>query len=163
MEVPMKYIWFLVLFITLGIAGIDGVYGAGECGNSSPDKEASKLAACAAAAQYPKAKVSHRCCSQVEKIGQNPKCLCALLFSNSAKSAEIQPEVAVTVPKRCNIANRPVGYQCGGQFLHVISISLTLFFSVVLPCSFNMELQWLLRSSHLKTINLFCFAAYTFA
>ncbi|KAE7996701.1 hypothetical protein FH972_001401 [Carpinus fangiana] len=114
MEVPMKYIWFLVLFITLGIAGIDGVYGADECGKSSPDKEASKLAACAAAAQYQNAIVSHRCCTQVEKIGQNPKCLCAVLFSDSAKSAEIQPEVAMTVPKRCNIANRPVGYKCGG-------------------------------------------------
>ena len=150
----MKYIGFLVLlFITLGIAGIDGVYGAGECGKSSPDKEASKLAPCASAAQDQNAKVSDRCCSQVEKISQNPKCLCALLFSNSAKSAGVQPEVAVTVPKRCNIANRPVGYQCGGQFLRVISISLTLFFSVFLPCSFNMELQWPL---HLISKLLIC-------
>jgi len=26
------------------------------------------------------------------------------------------PEVAVTIPKRCNIADRPVGFKCGGQF-----------------------------------------------
>jgi hypothetical protein len=45
----MKNICFLVLFITLGIAGIDGVYGAGECAKSSPDMEAFKLAPCASA------------------------------------------------------------------------------------------------------------------
>ncbi|XP_059456214.1 uncharacterized protein LOC132186322 [Corylus avellana] len=114
MVVPMmKYIWFLVLFITLVIAGIDGVYGAGECGKSSPDKEASKLAPCASAAQNQHARVSDRCCSQVKKIGQNPKCLCAVLYSDSAKNAEVKPEVAMSIPKRCNIANRPVGYKCG--------------------------------------------------
>jgi hypothetical protein len=41
-----------MLFVTLGIAVIDG---AGECGTSSPDKEATKLVPCAAAAQYHKA------------------------------------------------------------------------------------------------------------
>jgi hypothetical protein len=28
--------------------------------------------------------------------------------------AGIKPEVAITIPKRCNIADRPVGYKCGG-------------------------------------------------
>jgi hypothetical protein len=116
MEVPMKNICFLVLFITLGIAGIDGVYGAGECGKSSPDMEAFKLAPCASAAQDEDAGVSDRCCSQVKKIGQNPSCLCAAMLSNTAKSSGAKPEVAVTIPKRCNIADRPVGFKCGGQF-----------------------------------------------
>jgi hypothetical protein len=60
--------------------------------------------------------VSDRCCSQVKKIGQNPRCLCAAMLSNTAKSSGAKPEVAVTIPKRCNIADRPVGFKCGGQF-----------------------------------------------
>ena len=116
MEVPMKYACFLVLFITLGIAGNGGVYGAGECGKSSPDMEAFKLAPCASAAHDQNADVSDRCCSQVKKLGQNPRCLCAVMLSNTAKSSGVKPEIAVTIPKRCNIADRPVGYQCGGEF-----------------------------------------------
>jgi hypothetical protein len=134
MEVPMKYICFLMLFVTLGIAAIDG---AGECGTSSPDKEASKLAPCASAAQYQKAGVSDRCCSQVKKISQNPRCLCATMLSNTAKSAGAKPEVAATIPKRCNIANRPVGYKCGGQFyIYIIAIH-SPFPCAFLPCSFS--------------------------
>ncbi|XP_059456215.1 uncharacterized protein LOC132186323 [Corylus avellana] len=117
MEVPMKYACFLVLFITLAIAGIDGVYGAGECGKSSPDMEAFKLAPCVSAAQDENAEVSGRCCSQVKKMEQNPRCLCAAMLSNTAKSAGVKPEVAVTIPKRCNIADRPVGYKCGAYTL----------------------------------------------
>ncbi|XP_062155341.1 uncharacterized protein LOC133863421 [Alnus glutinosa] len=110
MEVPMKYICFLMLFVTLGIAVIDG---AGECGTSSPDKEATKLVPCAAAAQYHEAGVSDRCCSQAKKISQNPRCLCAAMLSDTARCAGAKPEVAATILKRCNIANRPVGYKCG--------------------------------------------------
>ncbi|KAF5453616.1 hypothetical protein F2P56_028509 [Juglans regia] len=116
-QVPMKYIWFLVLLVVVGIAAIDEVYGAGECGKSSPDMEAFKLAPCASAAQDVRAHVSDRCCSQVKKIGQNPKCLCAAMLSNTAKSSGAKPEVAVTIPKRCNIADRPVGYKCGDYTL----------------------------------------------
>ncbi|XP_062155339.1 uncharacterized protein LOC133863419 [Alnus glutinosa] len=112
MEAPMKYICLLMLFVTLGIAVIDG---AGECGISSPDMEATKLVPCAAAAQYQKAGVSDRCCSQVKKISQNPRCLCAAMLSDTARDAGAKPEVAATIPKRCNIANRPVGYKCGGN------------------------------------------------
>ncbi|KAH0467549.1 hypothetical protein IEQ34_002582 [Dendrobium chrysotoxum] len=49
------------------------------------------------------------------KIGQNPKCLCAVMLSNTAKSAGVNPGVAVTIPKRCEISNRPVGYKSGGE------------------------------------------------
>ncbi|KAB1217801.1 hypothetical protein CJ030_MR3G014789 [Morella rubra] len=110
MAVQRKYIFFLVLVAILGIAG---VHGAGECGKSSPDMEAFKLAPCASAAQDKDAEVSDGCCSQVKKIGQNPKCLCAVMLSNTAKSSGIKPEIAVTIPKRCNIADRPTGYKCG--------------------------------------------------
>lgn len=115
-KASMKCICFLAFLVILGTAGLDGVYGAGECGKSSPDREAWKLAPCASAAQDAGAQVSDRCCSVVKKIGQNPSCLCAVMLSNTAKSAGVKPEIAVTIPKRCNIAERPVGYKCGGLF-----------------------------------------------
>ncbi|XP_062157176.1 uncharacterized protein LOC133864778 [Alnus glutinosa] len=114
MEVPMKYICFLMLLITLGIAGIDG---AGECGTSSPDMEATKLAPCASAIQSQNARVSDRCCTQVKKLTQNPTCLCAVILSNTAKFARVKPDVALAVPKRCNITDRPVGLKCGAYTL----------------------------------------------
>jgi hypothetical protein len=52
-----------MLFVTLGIAVIDG---AGECGTSSPDKEATKLVPCAAAAQYHKAGACLATCFETE-------------------------------------------------------------------------------------------------
>ena len=113
----MKYICFLWFLAILGIVLLNVAEGAGECGRSSPDMEAWKLAPCAMAAQDSNAQVSNSCCQQVKKMGQNPRCLCAVMLSNTAKSAGIKPEIAVTIPKRCNIADRPVGYQCGGIFL----------------------------------------------
>ncbi|XP_059647124.1 putative lipid-transfer protein DIR1 [Cornus florida] len=110
MEATMKVMGILALLVIVSIAGVDG---AGECGKSSPDDEAMKLAPCAAAAQDEKAGVSDSCCLQVKKIGQNPTCLCAIMLSDTAKNSGIKPGVAITIPKRCNIANRPVGYKCG--------------------------------------------------
>ncbi|KAF3433588.1 hypothetical protein FNV43_RR24690 [Rhamnella rubrinervis] len=103
--------------LALCTAGLDGVYGAGECGKSSPDREAFKLVPCASAAQDVNAPVSDRCCSAVKKIGHNPTCLCAVMLSNTAKSSGVKPEIAVTIPKRCNISDRPVGYKCGAYTL----------------------------------------------
>lgn len=118
MALPMKYACFLVLLVVLGIAGFKGVDAAGQCGNSSPETEAWKLAPCAAAAQNEKVGPSKGCCLQVKKLGQNPNCLCAVMLSNTAKSSGVRPEIAVTIPKRCNLADRPVGYKCGGLFYH---------------------------------------------
>ncbi|KAK3018979.1 hypothetical protein RJ639_003398 [Escallonia herrerae] len=106
----LKVIFLLGLITFSGIAVLEQVDGAGPCGKSSPDNEAMKLAPCAAAAQDEKSAVSSGCCLQVKKIGQNPACLCAVLLSDTAKSSGIKPEVAMTIPKRCNIADRPVGY-----------------------------------------------------
>ncbi|TQD89408.1 hypothetical protein C1H46_025051 [Malus baccata] len=113
MEAPMKYICLIVFLAILGISQFNGAYGAGECGKSSPDSEALKLAPCASAAQDEKAPVSASCCSQVKRIGQNPSCLCAVMLSSTAKMSGVKPEIAVTIPKRCNIADRPVGFKCG--------------------------------------------------
>ncbi|MCD7451484.1 hypothetical protein HAX54_012153 [Datura stramonium] len=107
----MKYLLSVVGFVVL--LGITGANGAGECGRNSPDMEAMMLLPCAEAASDENASVSRSCCSQIQKLGQNPKCLCAVMLSNTAKSAGANPEIAVTIPKRCNLANRPIGYKCG--------------------------------------------------
>ncbi|KAK6929417.1 Bifunctional inhibitor/plant lipid transfer protein/seed storage helical domain [Dillenia turbinata] len=111
---PKLGIWWSWSFIIIGIKRANG---AGECGRSSPDIEAWKLAPCAEAAQDENAEVSDSCCAQVKKIGQNPKCLCAVMLSNTAKMSGANPEIAVTIPKRCNLADRPVGYKCGCELL----------------------------------------------
>ncbi|KAL3523911.1 hypothetical protein ACH5RR_016745 [Cinchona calisaya] len=117
MERVMKSFCVLGFLLVLGISCLNGANGAGECGRSSPDMEALKLIPCAEAAQDENAAVSDSCCAQVKKLGQNPKCLCAVLLSNTAKSSGVKPEVAITIPKRCNLADRPVGYKCGAYTL----------------------------------------------
>ncbi|TVU01766.1 hypothetical protein EJB05_52762 [Eragrostis curvula] len=107
----------LVLLVALAAAAA-AVHGAGECGATPPDRMALKLAPCASAAQDPKSAPSNACCTAVRTIGkQSPQCLCAVMLSKTAKSSGIKPEVAITIPKRCNIADRPVGYKCGDYTL----------------------------------------------
>ncbi|KAK5804322.1 putative non-specific lipid-transfer 2 [Gossypium arboreum] len=115
MAAAMKLISVLGLIVLISVGKV--VDAAGECGKSAPDNEAMKLAPCAEAAQDENAPVSASCCAQVRKIGQSPKCLCAVMLSNTAKASGIKPEIAITIPKRCNIANRPVGYKCGAYTL----------------------------------------------
>ena len=109
----MRNIFLLGVLVVLVIAELSEVNGAGECGRANPDMEAFKLAPCASAAQDESASPSSSCCAAVKKLGQNPKCLCAVMLSNTAKSSGVKPETAITIPKRCNIADRPVGYHCG--------------------------------------------------
>nr|XP_043634666.1 putative lipid-transfer protein DIR1 [Erigeron canadensis] len=113
MEASMKNICLFGFVMVLVIAGLSEVSGAGECGKANPEMEAFKLAPCASAANDENASVSSSCCAAAKKLGQNPKCLCAVLMSNIAKSSGVNPEIAMTIPKRCNIADRPVGYKCG--------------------------------------------------
>ncbi|OMO97309.1 hypothetical protein COLO4_14693 [Corchorus olitorius] len=114
MAATLKFMCVLGLIVLVSIVGLDA---AGECGKSTPDNEAFKLAPCYQTAQDEKAPVSGGCCAQVKQIGQNPSCLCAVMLSNTAKSSGIKPEIAITIPKRCNIANRPIGYKCGSYTL----------------------------------------------
>ncbi|GMP68124.1 hypothetical protein CsSME_00027844 [Camellia sinensis var. sinensis] len=113
MEAPKKYICVLGFLLFLGIAELGGVNGAGECGKASPDTEAFKLIPCASAAKDENATPSSACCLQVKKLGQNPGCLCAVMLSNTTKNSGVNPEIAITIPKRCNLSDRPVGYKCG--------------------------------------------------
>ncbi|XP_065865142.1 putative lipid-transfer protein DIR1 isoform X1 [Euphorbia lathyris] len=118
MAIPVKSLCIVAFLVALGIAGFNRADGAGECRKSTnPDKEAFKLAPCASAVQNQDAPVSSQCCAQVKKMGENPSCLCAVMLSNTAKSFGVKPEVAINIPKRCNIADRPVGYKCGAYTL----------------------------------------------
>lgn len=110
----MNNILFLLLIVILGLINYSEVYGAGECGISSPDKEAWKLVPCVAAAMDGNTPVSEKCCNQIKKLGQKIACLCSIVLSNTAKMFGVKPEIAVTIPKRCNIDDRPVDYKCGG-------------------------------------------------
>ncbi|XP_043725616.1 putative lipid-transfer protein DIR1 [Telopea speciosissima] len=117
MEVQVKHIVLLGLLLVLGITGIEKVHEARECGSSPVETEALKLAPCVMAGQDQNTAPSAKCCLQIKQIGKNPSCLCAVMLSQTAKSVGVKPEVAVTIPKRCNIANRPVGYKCGAYTL----------------------------------------------
>ncbi|KAK4365956.1 hypothetical protein RND71_013836 [Anisodus tanguticus] len=77
----MKYLCVIGFLVLLGIAEANG---AGECGRNSPDMEAMKLIPCAEAASDENTSVSKRCCLQIQKLGQNPKCLSAVMLSNTA-------------------------------------------------------------------------------
>ncbi|KAF5195592.1 Bifunctional inhibitor/lipid-transfer protein/seed storage 2S albumin superfamily protein [Thalictrum thalictroides] len=117
MESPMKNICILGFLLVIGIAGLERADGAGECGRTSPDAVAWKLLPCASAVRDKNADVSADCCTQVKKIGQNPTCLCAVMLSNTAKMSGADPEVAITIPKRCKLDDRPVGMKCGAYTL----------------------------------------------
>lgn len=130
----MKLVFLLGLVVVFNFGMVEKVYGAGECGKSSPDDEAMKLTPCATAAQDEKAPVSGGCCAQIKKIGQNPKCLCAVLLSDTAKASGVKPQVAMGIPKRCNFANRPVGYKCGRK---CDCIFFVLLFKTL--CSFEIQ------------------------
>ncbi|XP_057983856.1 uncharacterized protein LOC131168444 [Malania oleifera] len=104
----------VVVVVVVGIvAGVEKTEAAGECGKSDPNKVALKLAPCAGAAQDENVVVPAKCCEQVRAIGRNPPCLCAVMMSDLAKNSGMKPAIAITIPKRCNIADRPVGYKCG--------------------------------------------------
>lgn len=120
MTCSLKVLCLMCLLVMTWLGRTNGA--GGSCGRLSPDKVAIQLAPCAAAAKDGKAPVSRNCCVQVKRIGKNPACLCAVLLSRTAKAAGINPQVAISIPKRCAFANRPVGYKCGRKY--VLNFSL---------------------------------------
>lgn len=139
MDVSVKCLCLLGLFVVASVVSFEGVDGAGECGSVPVDRMAFRMAPCASASQDPEAQVSDRCCSAVEQLGKNPSCLCAVMLSNTAKSAGVRPEVAMTIPKRCNLADRPIGYKCGGEFF-------MRFFAILVHCSLPLAYKLMLQS-----------------
>ncbi|KAK4264097.1 hypothetical protein QN277_029432 [Acacia crassicarpa] len=87
---------------------------AGECGRTPIGSVAASLAPCLPATGNVRARVPPACCARVgAMIRMSPRCLCAVLLSPMARQAKINPAIALTVPKRCNIRNRPAGKKCG--------------------------------------------------
>ncbi|RCV33576.1 hypothetical protein SEVIR_7G101000v4 [Setaria viridis] len=108
----------LLLVVAMVLAAACLADGKGECGASPPEKVAQKLAPCESAAKKPNSAPSSGCCNAVHTIGkQSPECLCAVMLSKAAMKHGIKPEVAITIPKRCNLVDRPVGYKCGDYTL----------------------------------------------
>ncbi|KAG6602641.1 uncharacterized protein LOC111463057 [Cucurbita moschata] len=119
MESFKKYTSLLLFLALFLVTARSDYYGQqrGECAPSNPEREAFKMMPCLSASKDPYYPVSHRCCDQVRKLGQSTSCLCAVMLSNTAAMVGAKPEIAITIPKRCNIAERPVGYNCGGYEL----------------------------------------------
>ncbi|CAI9774702.1 unnamed protein product [Fraxinus pennsylvanica] len=106
---------FKVPFVSLFLVYLVGwANAAGECGHTPINAAATSLSPCLVAASNVRAKVPPSCCTKViALIKSAPKCLCTVLLSPLAKKAGIKPAIAITVPKRCNIRNRPAGKKCG--------------------------------------------------
>ncbi|CAL9176632.1 unnamed protein product [Musa hybrid cultivar] len=111
MEVTVKCLYVLALLLLICNDGTERVDGAGECGRVPVRRMALQMAPCASAAQDARLPVSAGCCAAVKKMGRNPSCLCAVMLSDTAKSVGVKPDVAMTIPKRCNLADRP-GIHC---------------------------------------------------
>ncbi|KAJ1270920.1 hypothetical protein BS78_06G087900 [Paspalum vaginatum] len=106
---------FPLLALVLVLGGAPPGAGAGECGGTRPDHLALRLAPCASAVEDPDTAPSGGCCAAARDIGwrHSPECLCALLLSDTVRHSGVDLGVVITIPKRCNLAGRPVGYKCG--------------------------------------------------
>ncbi|XP_057495875.1 non-specific lipid transfer protein GPI-anchored 2 [Actinidia eriantha] len=108
----------LIAYLLASHAFLDLAGAAGECGKTPIQAAAATLSPCLAAAGNAKAKVPPTCCTKVNALIKTaPKCLCAVLLSPLAKQAGINPGIAITIPKRCSIKNRPVGKKCGSYIV----------------------------------------------
>lgn len=94
----------------------------GACGRTPLRRAALSLSPCLGAARNGRARVTPICCGRVGALIRTaPRCLCAVLLSPLARQAGINPGVAISIPKRCNIRNRPAGKRCGSKSLHLFS------------------------------------------
>ncbi|XP_058109016.1 non-specific lipid transfer protein GPI-anchored 15-like [Magnolia sinica] len=108
----------LIFFLLASHAYVQVARAAGECGNTPINMAAASLIPCAGAARNLTVQVPPACCSKITALlGNSPQCLCAVFLSPLVKQVGINPATAITVPKRCNIKNRPVGKKCGSYTL----------------------------------------------
>ncbi|KAL5712244.1 hypothetical protein ACHQM5_014435 [Ranunculus cassubicifolius] len=108
----------IVILVLASFARIKETTAAGECGRTPIQNAAASLSPCLGAAGSVSAKVPPMCCAKVGALLKNsPRCLCAVFLSPLVKKAGIKPAIAITIPKRCNIRNRPAGKKCGGYTL----------------------------------------------
>ncbi|KAK2997709.1 hypothetical protein RJ639_025466 [Escallonia herrerae] len=98
----------LFLYLFASHSYIPKANAAGECGRMPIRSAAASLSPCLSTSGNARAKVPPYCCGKVGALIRTaPKCLCAVLLSPLAKQAGIKPGIAITIPKRCNIRNRP--------------------------------------------------------
>ncbi|CAF1868355.1 unnamed protein product [Brassica oleracea] len=110
----MKCCKFTALALMNLLITLVSIEAAGECGRMPIGQAAASLSPCLPATKNPRGKVPPVCCAKVGAlIRTNPRCLCAVVLSPLAKNAGINPGVAIAIPKRCNIRNRPAGKRCG--------------------------------------------------
>ncbi|XP_010041160.2 non-specific lipid-transfer protein 4 [Eucalyptus grandis] len=106
--------WSILMVLVILNGLVQEVSAAGECGRTPIGSAAASLSPCLGAAKNARAKVPPACCAKVNAlIRTSPRCLCAVLLSPLAKQAGIMPATAISIPKRCNIRNRPAGKKCG--------------------------------------------------
>eukprot|EP01018_Ginkgo_biloba_P019331 Gb_33827 [translate_table: standard] len=115
MACEMKGSMLSLVFLAVMLAA--KANAAGECGSTTAESAALRLAPCIQAGQNANAAVSSGCCNEVKKYATDPACLCAIMLSKTAKSVGINPAIAMSIPKRCQLSNRPVGYKCGAYTL----------------------------------------------
>lgn len=124
----------LLVFMLASAAFIPAVDAAGECGKTPIKTAAVSLSPCLSAAGKSNAKVPPTCCTKVGALIKTaPKCLCAVLLSPLTKQAGINPAIAITIPKRCNISNRPSGKKCGSKYIaFLLRIKINYCFSKII-------------------------------
>ncbi|KAL9245955.1 hypothetical protein vseg_019548 [Gypsophila vaccaria] len=111
---PIHIVVVLLACLVASISWVKHVEAAGECGKTPIPVAAASMSPCLGAAGSLKAQVTRPCCSKVAAlISTAPRCLCAVILSPLASQAGLKPGIAITIPKRCNIRNRPVGKKCG--------------------------------------------------
>ncbi|PON45915.1 Bifunctional inhibitor/plant lipid transfer protein/seed storage helical domain containing protein [Trema orientale] len=121
---------FVLMFLLVSNAFLWDVDAAGECGRTPIRSAAASLSPCLSAAGNAGAKVPPACCAKVGALIKSaPRCLCAVLLSPLAKQAGIKPGIAITIPKRCDIKNRPAGKKCGSKLIFVLRYLISCSFS----------------------------------
>ncbi|OVA14518.1 Bifunctional inhibitor/plant lipid transfer protein/seed storage helical domain [Macleaya cordata] len=121
-NIPNSSLVAMIIILLLAThAYVKEAVAAGECGKTPISNAAASLSPCLGAAGSISAKVPPVCCSRVGMLLRNsPRCLCAVFLSPLVKQAGINPAIAITIPKRCNIKNRPAGKKCGSKLITLL-------------------------------------------
>ncbi|ERN00345.1 hypothetical protein AMTR_s00104p00068440 [Amborella trichopoda] len=111
----MKTLFIAISYLLFSNAILLGVSGDAPCGNTSIFSVAWGLTSCVDAAKNPSVKPPRSCCTKTADIFSrtSASCICSVFLSPLAKQVGIKPAVAITIPKRCGLKKRPVGYKCG--------------------------------------------------
>ncbi|KAK7305809.1 hypothetical protein VNO77_43725 [Canavalia gladiata] len=100
----------VLLLVTLAVAEYEPENGYheyekhGPCGKFSTERMLThKLRHCEKAARDVRVPVSSQCCNDLAKV--SIPCLYAVFSSDAFKKVGVNPEIAITIPKRCHHAH----------------------------------------------------------